>query len=160
MATGIEPAGLTDLRRQVVELARDFARAQVEPHAAEWDRTKHFARDVIDQLGKLGFLGMVTPEEYDGMGLDTVTYLLALEELNEVEGRGVSRVVGAGLKGQTQDGDPPPLDVTEQPDLGEAIGRHRHRRPRCQLVGLALVAAGLAVDPLDQRRPAAAAAVD
>jgi len=81
MATGIEPAGLTDLRRQVVELARDFARTQVEPHAAEWDRTKHFARDVIDQLGKLGFLGMVTPEEYDGMGLDTVTYLLALEEI-------------------------------------------------------------------------------
>src|SRR5206468_6121504 len=49
--------------------------------AAEWDRTAHFARDVIDALGELGFLGMCAPEEYEGMGLDTVTYLLALEEI-------------------------------------------------------------------------------
>ena len=71
----------TDVRGQVVELAREFAREKIEPHAAEWDRTKHFARDVIDELGRLGFLGMTTPEEYDGMGLDTLTYLLALEEI-------------------------------------------------------------------------------
>jgi alkylation response protein AidB-like acyl-CoA dehydrogenase len=64
-----------------VELAREFAREKIEPHAAEWDRTRHFARDVIDELGRLGFLGMTTPEEYDGMGLDTVTYLMALEEI-------------------------------------------------------------------------------
>ena len=80
MPTVIEP-GLTDLQRQIVDLARDFAASHIAPHAAEWDRTKHFPRDVIDELGRLGFLGMVTPEEYDGMGLDTVTYLLALEEL-------------------------------------------------------------------------------
>jgi len=66
---------------QVVELAREFAREKIEPHAAEWDRTRHFPRDVIDELGRLGFLGMTTPEEYDGMGLDTVTYLMALEEI-------------------------------------------------------------------------------
>ena len=71
----------TDVRSQVVELAREFAREKIEPHAAEWDQTKHFARDVIDELGRLGFLGMTTPEEYDGMGLDTVTYLSALEEI-------------------------------------------------------------------------------
>jgi hypothetical protein len=62
-------------------LAREFAREKIEPFAAEWDRTKHFPRDVVDELGRLGFLGMTTPEEYDGMGLDTVTYLLALEEI-------------------------------------------------------------------------------
>ena len=71
----------TDVRDQVVELAREFAREKVEPFAAEWDRTSHFPREVIDELGKLGFFGMCTPEEYDGMGLDTVTYLMALEEL-------------------------------------------------------------------------------
>ena len=81
MSIAIEPAGLTETQRQIVELAREFARTKIEPHAAEWDRTAHFARDVIDELGRLGFLGMATPEEYDGMGLDTVTYLLALEEL-------------------------------------------------------------------------------
>jgi len=81
MSIAIEPAGLTETQRQIVELAREFARTSIEPHAAEWDRTGHFARDVIDELGRLGFLGMGTPEEFDGMGLDTVTYLLALEEI-------------------------------------------------------------------------------
>ncbi len=74
-----------DVREQVVELAREFAREKIEPFAAEWDRTSHFPRDVIDELGKLGFLGMCTPEEYDGMGLDTLTYLLALEEISAAD---------------------------------------------------------------------------
>lgn len=81
MSIAIEAAGLSETQRQIVDLAREFARSHIEPHAAEWDRTRHFARDVIAQLGELGFLGMVTPEAYDGMGLDTVTYLLALEEI-------------------------------------------------------------------------------
>jgi alkylation response protein AidB-like acyl-CoA dehydrogenase len=81
MSTAIELPGLTETQRQIVELAREFARTKIEPFAAEWDRTGHFARDVIDELGRLGFLGMCAPEEYDGMGLDTVTYLLALEEI-------------------------------------------------------------------------------
>ena len=75
----------TDVRDQVVELAREFAREKIEPFAAEWDRTSHFPRDVIDELGKLGFLGMGAPEEYDGMGLDTVTYLMVLEELSAAD---------------------------------------------------------------------------
>jgi len=72
-------------QREVVDLARDFARDKIEPFAAEWDRTSHFPRDVIDELGKLGFLGMCTPEEYDGMGLDTLTYLMALEEISAAD---------------------------------------------------------------------------
>jgi alkylation response protein AidB-like acyl-CoA dehydrogenase len=73
--------GLSDTQRQIVELAREFAREHIEPHAAEWDRTKQFPRATIDALGKLGFLGMTVAEAHDGMGLDTVTYLLALEEI-------------------------------------------------------------------------------
>jgi len=73
--------GLSDTQRQIVELAREFAREHIEPHAAAWDRTREFPRPVIDALGKLGFLGMTVPEVYDGMGLDTITYLLALEEI-------------------------------------------------------------------------------
>jgi alkylation response protein AidB-like acyl-CoA dehydrogenase len=76
---------VTDIREQVVDLAREFAKAKIEPFAAEWDRTSHFPRDVIDELGRLGFLGMCTPEEYDGMGLDTLTYLLALEEISAAD---------------------------------------------------------------------------
>jgi len=81
MSIAIEPAGLSETQRQIVDLAREFARTKIEPFAAEWDRTGHFARDVIDELGRLGFLGMSAPEEFDGMGLDSVTYLLALEEI-------------------------------------------------------------------------------
>jgi alkylation response protein AidB-like acyl-CoA dehydrogenase len=81
MAIAIEPAGLSETQRQIVELAREVGRTRIEPFAAEWDRTAHFAREAIDELGRLGFLGMCTPETYDGMGLDTVTYLLALEEI-------------------------------------------------------------------------------
>src|SRR5438876_9891110 len=81
MSIAIEPAGLSETQRQIIELAREFARTRIEPFAAEWDRTAHFARDVINALGELGFLGMCAPEECDGMGLDTVTYLLALEEI-------------------------------------------------------------------------------
>src|SRR2546430_14555191 len=63
MSIAIEAAGLSETQRQIVDLAREFARTRIEPHAAEWDRTAHFARDVLDELGKLGFLGMSTPEE-------------------------------------------------------------------------------------------------
>ena len=68
-------------QQQIVELAREFAREKIEPFAADWDRTKHFPRDVIDEMGKLGFLGMCAPDEYDGMGIDSLTYLLVLEEI-------------------------------------------------------------------------------
>src|SRR3989441_12987471 len=81
MSTAIEPPGLSETQRQIVELAREFARTKIEPFAAEWDRRAYFAGEVIDELVRLGFLGMCAPEEFDGMGLDTVTYLLALEEI-------------------------------------------------------------------------------
>src|SRR3989440_3968791 len=81
MSTAIELPGLSETQREIIELAREFARTKIEPFAAEWDRRAHFARDVIDELGRLGFLGMCAPEEYDGMGLDSDTYLLALEEI-------------------------------------------------------------------------------
>src|SRR5437016_14521068 len=81
MSTAIELPGLSETQRQIVELAREFARTKIEPFAAEWDRRAYFARDVIDELGRLGFLGMCAPGEYDGMGLGSVTYPLALEEI-------------------------------------------------------------------------------
>ena len=72
---------LTEEQQQVVQLARDFAAEHIAPHAARWDAEKHFDRATVDRLGELGFLGMLVPEAYDGLGLDTVTYLLAVEEI-------------------------------------------------------------------------------
>jgi alkylation response protein AidB-like acyl-CoA dehydrogenase len=72
---------LTEEQQQIVQLARAFAAEHITPHAARWDAEKHFDRGVIDRLGELGFLGMLVPEAYDGLGLDPVTYVLAIEEL-------------------------------------------------------------------------------
>src|SRR5947199_38156 len=81
MSTAIELPGLSETQREIGSLARECARTKIEQCAAECDGRANFARDVIDELGRLGFLGMCAPEEYDGMGLDSVTYLLALEEI-------------------------------------------------------------------------------
>jgi alkylation response protein AidB-like acyl-CoA dehydrogenase len=74
-------AVLSEEQQQVVQLARDVAQEHLAPFAARWDAEKHFDRPTIDRLGALGFLGMVVPEAYDGLGLDTSTYLMALEEI-------------------------------------------------------------------------------
>jgi hypothetical protein len=72
---------LTEEQREIQSLAREFAREHIAPFAADWDARAHFERSVIDRLGELGFLGMLIPEEHEGLGLDTYSYLLALEEI-------------------------------------------------------------------------------
>ena len=72
---------LTAEQQAIRELARDFADSEIAPHAAAWDRAGAFDRDVLARLGELGFLGMLVPEGYGGLGLDVPTYLVALEEL-------------------------------------------------------------------------------
>ena len=72
---------LADERREIRGLAREFAEAEIAPRAAAWDRDGAYGRDVLEKLGELGFLGMLVPEEYGGLGLDASTYLAALEEL-------------------------------------------------------------------------------
>jgi alkylation response protein AidB-like acyl-CoA dehydrogenase len=72
---------MTPEQLQIRDLAREFAEGELRPHAEEWDRESHFPRDVIGKLGELGFLGMLLPEEWDGLGLDTLSYLLALEQI-------------------------------------------------------------------------------
>jgi len=76
----------TETQRQIVELAREFAAEHIAPFSARWDAEHHFPADVIRKLGELGFFGMMIPEEYDGLGLDTLTYLLALEEIAAADG--------------------------------------------------------------------------
>jgi alkylation response protein AidB-like acyl-CoA dehydrogenase len=72
---------LTDVQREIVHLARSFAADEIAPNAGRWDREAFFPREVASRLGELGFLGMLIPEEYDGLGLDTTSYLMALEEI-------------------------------------------------------------------------------
>ena len=72
---------LTDTQQSILDLARGFAADEIAPHAAAWDRDAHFPRDVAARMGELGFLGMLIPEAHDGLGLDTLSYLLALEAI-------------------------------------------------------------------------------
>lgn len=68
-------------RREMVALAREFAQKEIAPYAAEWDRTKQYPREAMRKLGELGFFGLRIPEEYEGLGVDTLTYLMMLEEV-------------------------------------------------------------------------------
>jgi alkylation response protein AidB-like acyl-CoA dehydrogenase len=66
---------------EIRELARDFAARELRPNAEEWERQGSIPRSIIDQLADLGFMGMLIPEEWDGLGLETGAYLAALEEI-------------------------------------------------------------------------------
>jgi alkylation response protein AidB-like acyl-CoA dehydrogenase len=72
---------LTPIQAEIQRLAREFAQHEIAPHAAAWDRDAFFEPSLVTKLGELGFLGMLLPEAYDGLALDTLTYLLALEEI-------------------------------------------------------------------------------
>ena len=77
---------LSDEQRMVRDAARTFAREQLAPHSAEWDRTAAFPRDALRAMGRLGFLGMTVPPEWGGAGADYVAYALALEEIAAGDG--------------------------------------------------------------------------
>jgi alkylation response protein AidB-like acyl-CoA dehydrogenase len=85
---------LTAEQREIQAVARDFARAEIEPHAAAWDREHGFPRTLLDALGGLGLLGVCIPESYGGAGADFVSYILVLEELSRADaGVGVTVAV-------------------------------------------------------------------
>src|SRR3954470_12603961 len=83
MARALTP--LTEDQRAVQRVAREFAAAEIAPFSAQWDRDQYFEPSLIPKLAELGFFGMMIPEEYDGLGLDTLTYLVALEEIATVD---------------------------------------------------------------------------
>ena len=83
MAWALTP--LTEEQREIQRVARDFAEREIAPFADQWDREQHFEPSMVSKLGELGFLGMLLPERYDGLGLDMLTYLVALEEIATVD---------------------------------------------------------------------------
>ena len=73
---------VTEEQREIRRTAREFAQAEIVPFTAQWDRDSYFDPTLVTKLGDLGFLGMLIPEQYDGLGLDALTYLMALEEIS------------------------------------------------------------------------------
>jgi len=85
---------LTQDQREIQALTRDFARAEIDPHAAQWDRDHHFPRELFAKLAELGLMGTCVPEEYGGAGADFLSYILVLEELSRADaGVGVTVAV-------------------------------------------------------------------
>jgi len=76
---------LTDEQRLLRDTVREFARAEVAPVAEELDRTKAFPYEIVAKLGKLGLMGIPFPPEYGGGGGDTLSYVLAIEELARID---------------------------------------------------------------------------
>lgn len=77
--------GFTETQLMIQETARKFAEEELAPSAAERDEKEEFPSAAVKKLGELGFLGMMVPEQYGGAGLDTVSYVLAMEEISKVD---------------------------------------------------------------------------
>ena len=76
---------LTEEQQMIQDAAREFAQNEIVPIAAEFDRSGEFPSDTIRQAGELGFMGIETPEEYGGSGLDTISYVLLMMEISAAD---------------------------------------------------------------------------
>ena len=92
---------LTEDQLNFQQLARNFLDKEVVPHRAEWDRVESVDTAIIPRMGDLGFFGLTLPEEHGGLGGDTLTYCLAMEELGRADSavRGIVSVSN-GLVGK------------------------------------------------------------
>ena len=76
---------LTEEHRMIRETARDFARNAIVPIAAQFDESGEFPRETVQKMGHMGFMGIEVPEAYGGAGLDTLAYVLAVEEISKAD---------------------------------------------------------------------------
>src|SRR5690554_22482 len=76
---------LTEEQLMIQQAARDFAQTELLPGVIERDEHSTFPADAVKQMGELGFLGMMVDPKYGGSGLDSVSYVLAMEEIAKVD---------------------------------------------------------------------------
>jgi len=76
---------LTEEQLMIQQMAREFAQEKIAPSAVERDLKEEFPYDIIKEMGGLGFMGMMVSPEWDGAGLDTVSYVLAMAEISKVD---------------------------------------------------------------------------
>ncbi len=77
---------LSEDQRMIRDMARDFARREIAPHAQAWEKAGWIDDALVAQMGELGLLGMVVPEEWSGSYIDYVAYALAVEEISAGDG--------------------------------------------------------------------------
>ena len=76
---------LTEEHKMIRDAARDFAQTELLPGVIERDENQSFPQEQIKKLGELGFLGMMVDPKYGGAGMDTISYVLAMEEISKVD---------------------------------------------------------------------------
>ena len=72
--------------RLLRQSVRDFARAEVAPHARKWDEEERFPTEIVPKLAAMGLLGIRIPEEYGGSAMDTTSYAICVEEIAKIDG--------------------------------------------------------------------------
>lgn len=72
---------LSEEHKMLQDLVRDFVASELEPIASELDEQKRFPKEILSKMGKLGLLGIPFPEEYEGAGMDTLAFALAVEQI-------------------------------------------------------------------------------
>jgi alkylation response protein AidB-like acyl-CoA dehydrogenase len=77
---------VAELTEQVGQMARDFANQYIRPHVMTWDESQEFPLHIFKEMGKLGMMGVLVPEEYNGAGLSYFEYKAVLEEISKVCG--------------------------------------------------------------------------
>lgn len=77
---------LNEEQQQLRKSVREFAGREIAPHVMEWDESGEFPLEVVKELGRLGLMGIVFPQEYGGAGMGYVEYVTAIEELSRVDG--------------------------------------------------------------------------
>ena len=75
----------TEEHEMIRQTAREFAENEIAPIAAEFDESGEFPYDTIMKMGEMGFMGIEVSEQYGGVGMDTLSYVLALEEISKVD---------------------------------------------------------------------------
>jgi alkylation response protein AidB-like acyl-CoA dehydrogenase len=75
----------TEEHEMIRQAARDFAQNEIAPVAAEFDESGEFPLETIKKMGEMGFMGIEVPEDYGGAGMDTLSYVLALEEISKAD---------------------------------------------------------------------------
>ena len=76
---------LSDEHKMIRDAARDFAQKEIAPIAAQFDESGEFPYETIKKMGAMGFMGIEVPEQYGGAGMDTLAYVLAMEEISKVD---------------------------------------------------------------------------
>jgi alkylation response protein AidB-like acyl-CoA dehydrogenase len=76
----------SELTEHVIQTARDFAQQYIKPHVMEWDEAQEFPVHIFKELGKLGLMGVLVPEEYGGAGLGYMEYSYVIQEISKVCG--------------------------------------------------------------------------